>query len=160
MFLDYINPVKIYRELRAIANEAFDYWTYIKVINKLKKDGEFDKVNLRVTEWGKAYYIVNLQPELLIYEKEGFSELQKLEMTKVKESLGPYNEFYLKHMLIDYVKTGFERIRDKDYYGYLVWIDFSYSYLLKENLIRAGVTAAANLLAYAAVLLTIIFKFL
>lgn len=159
MILDYINPVKIYKEVQATLREAFNYWTYIRVVNSLKKSGEFEKVNLRVTELGKAYYVLNLQPELLIYEKEGFTELQKLEMTKVKDSLIQYNEFYINHRLIDYVKTGFDRIRDKDYYGYLVWIDFAYFYLQRENLTRTAVTLFSNLIAYCLIIGALIYKF-
>lgn len=150
--LDYIKPNLIFTKLRDIYRETLDYLVFRKEIKRLEAEGKFREVNLRVTNWGAAYFGLNLPPELLLYQREGSVEFQALELQRVKEALKMYNEFYTNNLLIDFVTTGYERVKTEDFYGYLIWIDFNYVYLKYDNLKQVGKQVLINVLGYTAAL--------
>ena len=51
----------------------------------------------------------------------------------VKESLADYNEPITKLGIIDFVKTGFKRIKTPEVYAYLVWMDFEFKEITVER---------------------------
>jgi hypothetical protein len=120
--MKYLNPIVFIKKLAALTKELFTFRKYLGIIAELEAAGELEKLNLRRTRLGRLYYVKNLQPEVLL----NTDDLRGFEIMQVKESLADYNDPITRLGLIDFVKTGFRRIKTPDVYGYLVWMDFDF----------------------------------
>jgi hypothetical protein len=127
--MKYLNPVVFLKSLFALIKELNLYSKYLNIISELEKNGELDKLNLRRTRFGRLYYVKNLQPEVLL----NTDDLRGFEIMQVKESLAEYNDPITRLGIIDFIKTGFRRIKTNEVYGYLVWMDFDFKQMSLER---------------------------
>jgi len=118
--MKYLNPIFFIKTLANLIRDLIRFNRYVKITADLEKSGKLASLNLRRTSLGKLYYVKNLQPEVLLAAEE----LPNFEILQVRESLAEYNEPIAELGLIDFVKTGFERIKTDDVYAYLIWIEF------------------------------------
>ena len=142
--MKYLNPVVFFTSLISFFKEIFLFARYLKILGDLDKAGDLAKIGLRKTRLGRLYYVKNLQPEVLL----NTDDLQGFEIMQVRESLADYNEPITKLGLIDFVKTGFQRIKTQDVYAYLIWMEFDFK--------QASLERILYIIVYPVVLLSII----
>jgi hypothetical protein len=137
--MKYLNPVYFIKTLVNLIKDLVKFNRYLQITFDLEKSGELAKLKLRRTSMGKLYYVKNLQPEVLLAAEE----LPDFELLQVKESLAEYNEPIVNMGLIDYVKTGLQRIKTADVYAYLIWIEYDSKYIKASNFIYAALYLTA-----------------
>ena len=129
--MKYLNPIVFITKLIALIKELVVFRKYLGILSDLDKNGELEKLNLRKTRLGRLYYVKNLQPEVLL----NTDDLKGFEIMQVKESLADYNDPITRIGLIDFVKTGFRRIKTPEVYAYLVWMEFDFKELTLERIL-------------------------
>lgn len=129
--MKYLNPIVFFSKLISFIKELVLFSKYLGIISDLEKAGELSKLNLRRTRLGRLYYVKNLQPEVLL----NTDDLQGFEIMQVKESLAEYNEPITRLGIIDFVKTGFNRIKTPDVYAYLIWMEFDFKQVSLERIL-------------------------
>jgi hypothetical protein len=129
--MKYFNPIVFITKLIDLIKELFIFRKYLSIISELEKNGELGKINLRRTRLGRLYYVKNLQPEVLL----NTDDLKGFEIMQVKESLAEYNDPMTRLGIIDFLKTGFRRIKTQEVYGYLVWMDFDFKQVNLERIL-------------------------
>jgi hypothetical protein len=127
--MKYVNPIVFIKKLIALVKELFLFRKYLGIISELEAAGELEKLNLRRTRLGRLYYVKNLQPEVLL----NTDDLKGFEIMQVKESLADYNDPITRLGIIDFLKTGFRRIKTPEVYAYLVWMDFEFKEINLER---------------------------
>jgi hypothetical protein len=121
-----LNPINFFSVLKRYVREFRAYLFYVNTIKRLKKSGEFEKRNLRVDFLNRVYFIHNLNPEILMYGEAEEGGIERFEKQFVAESLRAHNDLFIGNELIDIVKTSTTRIKNQDYYAYLVKIGFRF----------------------------------
>ena len=129
--MKYINPIVFITKLISLIKELNIFRRYLGIISELEKNGDLTKLNLRRTRLGRLYYVKNLQPEVLL----NTDDLAGFEIMQVKESLADYNDPITRLGIIDFVKTGFRRIKTPDVYAYLVWMEFDFKQISLERIL-------------------------
>lgn len=129
--MKYLNPIVFVNRLISLIKELLLFRKYLKIVSELDKNNELFKLGLRRTQLGRIYYVKNLQPEVLL----NTDDLQGFELMQVKESLAEYNDPITKLGLIDFVKTGFQRIKTQDVYAYLIWMEFDFKQTSLERIL-------------------------
>jgi hypothetical protein len=129
--MKYLNPIVFFLKISSFIKELVLFSKYLGIISDLEKAGELSKLNLRRTRLGRLYYVKNLQPEVLL----NTDDLQGFEIMQVKESLADYNEPITRLGIIDFVKTGFNRIKTPDVYAYLIWMEFDFKQVSLERIL-------------------------
>lgn len=129
--MKYLNPIVFITKLIALIKELVLFRRYLGILSELDKNGELLKLNLRKTRLGRLYYVKNLQPEVLL----NTDDLRGFEIMQVKESLADYNDPITRLGIIDFVKTGFRRIKTPEVYAYLVWMDFDFKQVSLERVL-------------------------
>jgi hypothetical protein len=129
--MKYLNPIVFINKLISLIKELVLFGKYLSIVSELEKNGELEKLNLRRTRLGRLYYVKNLQPEVLL----NTDDLKGFEIMQVKESLADYNDPITRLGIIDFLKTGFRRIKTPDVYGYLVWMDFDFKQVSLERIL-------------------------
>ena len=125
MFLDYINPKVQWRNLQLCIQDKKYHAKYKEIVDELIIDGKLDKLKLSYDSDRNMYLGFNLNPELLIYED---ASQESVELSMVRDKLKMYTEFLTKEGIIDYAKMSHERVRNPDYYGYILKIEFDFKY--------------------------------
>jgi hypothetical protein len=111
--MKYLNPLVFITKLIALIKELVIFRRYLGILSELDKNGELDKLNLRKTRLGRLYYVKNLQPEVLLNTDDPITRLG----------------------IIDFVKTGFRRIKTPEVYAYLVWMEFDFKQLTLDRIL-------------------------
>ena len=129
--MKYFNPIVFITKLIDLIKEILLFRKYLSIISDLETNGDLDKIGLRRTRLGRLYYVKNLQPEVLL----NTDDLKGFEIMQVKESLADYNDPMTRLGIIDFLKTGFRRIKTNEVYGYLVWMDFDFKQVTLERIL-------------------------
>jgi hypothetical protein len=129
--MKYLNPIVFITKLISLIKELVLFRKYISIVSELEKSGELEKLNLRRNRLGRLYYVKNLQPEVLL----NTDDLKGFEIMQVKESLADYNDPITRLGIIDFLKTGFRRIKTPEVYAYLVWMDFDFKQVSLERIL-------------------------
>lgn len=128
-------PLYFYRFMVSFFKEIINYRFYRKTIDSLHKTGELDQRGLRLDSLKRVYYVKNLQPEALLYGTTENGGVETFEKQFIAESLRDHNEFFIKHQIIELVKSHSKRIKTPDYYAYLVWIGFKFKKIKIFNIL-------------------------
>ena len=119
---EYINPAYIVKSLRNALTELTYYKNYKKIIQELDENGYLQKMKIS-RENDYLLIGVDLNPELLIYEE---NTIESAELRVISEKLKKYTVFLQKEGILDSVKADYERIKNDNYYGYLISISFKF----------------------------------
>ena len=130
MILDYFDPRVQYANLMDCKADMRYHKKYKEVVDELIIDGKLDKMKLSYDADRNMYLGFNLNPELLIYED---ASQESVELSMVKDKLKQYTEFLTKEGIIDYVTMTHDRVRNVDYYGYVLKINFDFKYYTKKK---------------------------
>ena len=129
-----LNPVNIIKRLILIIKELSMFISYVKTLNLIEKDLEDSKiVKLSRFSLGKA---INLKPETLLLANKHESdmtdeekkELNKLELSFITKEISKHNDIFINSGIIELIKTKANRIKNNDYYGYIVEISYNWNH--------------------------------
>lgn len=124
MIINYLDPVKVYRSLSAGLQDLINYSKYKKIIAELSASGKLDEIGLNVDRRGNLYLGINLNPELLLYSE---TSQESVELKLIAEKLKKYTDFLTKEGILDSVKVEYDRIKNEEYYGYILQIKYDFT---------------------------------
>lgn len=118
--LKLINPIVVFGKAVVCFKEVANYRFYRRKIKELNKSGMLKDKGMR-TDWlRRVYFVINLQPETLL----AGSDTEMLERSRVTEAIAERNQIFTKDGLLEIVQADYRRIKDNDYYAYLIWIKY------------------------------------
>lgn len=119
---EYLNPIVIVKSFLNSLTELKYFNKYRKIIEELEYNGSLDKMKI-IREGDYLLIGIDLNPELLIYEE---GTIESAELKLVAERMKKYSAFFEREGILDSIKADPERIKNDDYYGYLINITFNF----------------------------------
>ena len=86
----------------------------------INKTNVLKQAGLRLDLRARAYYVLNIEPELLMMGQDTL----ELEKSRVFESLAKKKELFETHNLTELIEAKTDRIKTSDYYAYLIQIKY------------------------------------
>lgn len=137
-----LNPVNIFKRVISISKELYMFLLYVKALNAIEPELE----ESRIVKASKFSLIkaINLKPETLLLanklesdmDKEDKKELHKLELSFVGREIAKYNDIFINSGIIELIKTKATRVKDSEYYGYIVTISYNWKKAKLYEIIR------------------------
>lgn len=118
--LNLINPVEGVQSIKRLAQDIINYRFYRKQIRSIEAAGFFKPKKMRVDYLCRVYYVVNLEPELQL----ATGDLIDLEKSRVFESVAKLQGIFADRNLVEIVDVSSKRIKNEDYYAYLVTVKY------------------------------------
>ena len=153
MNLNYLSPVFAYRVLRANLDELSKYKTYKKIIFDLNETGKLEKIGFKADKDANLYLGIDLNPELLLYSD---SSQESVELKLISEKMNRYNDFLTKEGILDSITVDYERVKNDDFYGYVLQIGFNFSKYKKNDLIYSVAYLSGILLTLSGIVYSIL----
>jgi hypothetical protein len=116
--LNYLNPVEAFNSAKIIAKDISNYRFYRNKITDLEEKGFLKQWNMRADWIKRVYYVINLEPETLL----ATGDLADLEKSRVFDSVAKFQGKFADLNLTEIVDISTERIKDSEYYAYLIWV--------------------------------------
>jgi hypothetical protein len=133
--LKFINPIFIIKKLFLIIKEIYLFSIYRKSILELERVGILKERGFyRNGIMFGLTYGVNLKAETLLYGGEG-DDLKKFELSFIGKAIAKHNDIFINHNILELIKTRAERVKNLDYYGYIVHLDFAFKQVSTINII-------------------------
>lgn len=132
-----MTPWNIVSRIISITKEIYLFFSYLKTINDITPELE-ERGIFKASKYS-LIKAINLKAETLLLanslekdmNEEEIKELHKLELSFISREISKYNDVFITHGIIELIKTKAERVRNKDYYGYMVEISYNWT---KANL--------------------------
>lgn len=131
MNLNYLSPIFAYKKMRSNLGELSKYRTYKKIIFDLNEMGKLDTIGFKADKDANLYLGIDLNPELLLYSE---TSQESVELKLISEKMNRYNEFLTKEGLLDSITVDYERVKNDEFYGYVLQIGFNFSKYNKRDL--------------------------
>ncbi len=127
-----ISPINIIRRLFKIIQEFYLFLFYIKKVRSLGQELLDNKI--MKYSWFSYVKAINLKAETLSLVNKPYheldedekKELEKLELSFISREISKYNEIFILSGIIELIKTKANRVKDNDFYGYMVEISFNW----------------------------------
>lgn len=132
MILDYIFPNRVYKKLTLNFIELSKFKKFKTIIFELTKNGKLSSVGIKADSKSNMYIGIDLNPELLLYSE---TSQESVELKLISEKMKKYNDFLTKEGILDVIKVDFERIKNNEFYGYVLQISFDFKKYKKIDLI-------------------------
>jgi len=124
--LTYLNPIAQVKEIYFIIKEILLFVSYANTIDNmetsLKKKGIVKATKFTLVKG------INLKAETLMYGGKG-EELERFEISFIGKEMSKYNDMFMEAGILELIKTKANRIKNEDFYGYLVNISFNFKYI-------------------------------
>ena len=117
---DFINPVTFYETMVIIVKNLKNFIFYRTKMASINKTNVLKQAGLRLDLRARAYYVLNIEPELLMMGQD----TPELEKSRVFESLTKKKELFENHNLTELIEAKTDRIKTSDYYAYLIQIKY------------------------------------
>ena len=117
---DFINPFTFYETVVIIIKNLKNFIFYRTKMSAINKTGVLKQTGLRLDRRARAYYVLNIEPELLMMGQDTL----ELEKSRVFESLAKKKELFETHNLTELIEAKTDRIKTSDYYAYLIQIKY------------------------------------
>ena len=117
---DFINPVTFYETMVIIVKNLKNFIFYRTKMSAINKTNVLKKAGLRLDLRARAYYVLNIEPELLMMGQDTL----ELEKSRVFESLAKKKELFENHNLTELIEAKTDRIKTSEYYAYLIQIKY------------------------------------
>ena len=137
-----LNPINIVKRFILIIKECIFFISYMKTLKNMEKELEDSNI-VRLSRYslGKA---INLKPETLLlankHESEMTSdekkELNKLELSFIGREISKHNDIFINNGIIELIKTKANRIKNNDYYGYIVEISYNWNHAKPYEVVK------------------------
>ena len=130
MNLKKLNPVENYRGLKQNLKELALFKKYKSIVLELQKEGKLEKIGFSLDSEGNLYLGIDLNPELLLYSE---TSQESVELKLISEKMNKYTDFLTKEGILDSVKVDYDRIKNEEYYGYVLKISYAFQKYKKEE---------------------------
>lgn len=127
--LNFFRPTEIFETFSDLVKDVSNYVYYRKQISNMAKKGIFARNKMRTDVLKRVYYVVNLEPETLMS-----IDYADLERSRIFESVYTLQNDLMNYNLTEIIEIKSERIKDSEYYAYLVWIKYKRTTTYKEIL--------------------------
>ena len=117
---DFINPFTFYETAVIIIKNLKNFIFYRTKMSAINKSGVLKQTGLRLDRRARAYYVLNIEPELLMMGQDTL----ELEKSRVFESLAKKKELFETHNLTELIEAKTDRIKTSEYYAYLIQIKY------------------------------------
>ena len=117
---DFINPFTFYETVVIIIKNLKNFIFYRTKMSDINKSGVLKQTGLRLDRRARAYYVLNIEPELLMMGQDTL----ELEKSRVFESLAKKKELFETHNLTELIEAKTDRIKTSEYYAYLIQIKY------------------------------------
>ena len=117
---DFINPFTFYETAAIIIKNLKNFIFYRTKMSAINKTGVLKQTSLRLDRRARAYYVLNIEPELLMMGQDTL----ELEKSRVFESLAKKKELFETHNLTELIEAKTDRIKTSEYYAYLIQIKY------------------------------------
>lgn len=134
MRLNKINPVWVIKSLKRNINEYSKYQKYKKIIYELNELGKLSEIGFKVDDDANLYLGINLNPELLLYSE---TSQESVELKMVSDKMLKYNEFLTKEGILDVITVDYDRVKNDEFYGYVLQVKFDFKNFSKKEVIWA-----------------------
>jgi hypothetical protein len=135
--LSYLNPGKAYQSVSSLVKDVRNYLYYKNKVQTMVDQGLLSQLKARTDWFNRIYYVINLEPETLL----ATGDLTDLEKSRVFDSVAKIQGRFADNNLVEIVEITTKRIKNDEYYAYLVVIKYR---IISEltDLIRLGVWIA------------------
>ncbi len=132
MILDYLFPKRVYKKLTLNLSELTKFKKFKKIIFELAENGKLADIGIKADAQANMYIGIDLNPELLLYSE---TSQESVELKLISEKMNKYNDFLTKEGILDVIKVDFERVKNDEFYGYILQIRFDFKKYKKADLI-------------------------
>lgn len=127
-----LSPRNIFSRIFSISKEIYFFFYYIRVLKKIKP--ELDRSRIVQSSWFSLIKAVNLKAETLLLankpesemDEDEKNELHKLELSFISREIAKHNDVFVENGVIELIKSKANRVKNKDYYGYMVEISYNW----------------------------------
>lgn len=126
--LSFLNPAEVFSSAKLLVKDLSNYWFYRGQIKKMNDQKLFDVVKGRIDWLRRVYYVINLEPETLL----ATGDLIDLEKSRVYESVSKIQGRFADHNLVEIVDVTSKRIKDSEFYAYVVLISYDFKSSLRD----------------------------
>lgn len=134
MKLSYLSPTVAYRLLSTCLEELSQLKKYKKIIIELNESGKLAEIGFKVDPNANLYLGIDLNPELLLYSE---TSQESVELKLISEKMNKYNDFLTREGILDSIKVDYERVKNDEFYGYILQIGFAFKKYKRSDLIFA-----------------------
>lgn len=160
-----LNPYNIIKRIFIIFKELRFFYIYSKSVDSIFNElREKEGSSIQKSSRFSMIKGVSLKTETLLYmnkpenelTKEEKEELEKFELSFVSKEISKHNDIFIREGVIELIKTKANRVKNDDYYGYMVEIYFNWNHAKPYNIIRLLVNISfwvilLSLLPYSAI---------
>jgi hypothetical protein len=118
--LNFLNPLSFWENVMTCYRDVSNYVFYRKTINQLAKDGLLREKGMRTDLLKRVYFVINLLPETLL----AGGDVELLERSRVTEAIAERNQIFIKDGILEIIEADYKRIKNEDYYAYLIWVKY------------------------------------
>jgi hypothetical protein len=118
----FLNPFTIIKKTGKIIREISLYFFYREQLGKMGKSDELENYNMYRDVFGGLYTVVNMQPELKMYNNE--KDLEREEKMIVANEMSKALPLFEKYDIYELVRMKTTRINTELKYGYGIVIKF------------------------------------
>ena len=148
----YINPIEMINQIKYSRKILSNQKKYTSILNDLEEEGKIKASGLR-KDGNKLYLGINLNPELLIYDE---NTQESAELKFIAEKMKKHTDFLQKEGILDSAIADYERVKNEDFYGYVVEIRFdAKEYSKKDYIYALSYFPVLTLLASIAIMILI-----
>jgi len=130
--IKYINPIHLYKLFKSAVTDLYKYNTYRDILMTLYSSGELERIGFKNDKQYNLYVGVDLNPELLLYAD---TSQESVELKMVTDKMKRYNDFLLSNGILDSIKVEYDRVKEDDYYGYIIKISYNFTDYTRFNFI-------------------------
>lgn len=128
-----LNIKKNWKYLIHSLNDLYKFKTYKKAIKELFELGKLDELGIKIDPNLDMYIGINLNPELLFYSD---ISQEPAELRLISEKLGKYTDFFAKEGILDYIKLDYDRVKNDEFYGYILKISYNFKTYTRIKFIK------------------------
>jgi len=128
-----LSPLNITRRIVYVIKELYMFFFYVRTMSNIKQELKNNKIVKY--SWFSYVKAVNLKAETLSLmnkpehdlDENEKAELDKLELSFISREISKYNDIFISSGTIELIKTTAIRVKDNDFYGYMVEISFKWN---------------------------------
>lgn len=118
--LEFLHPGIFWKNLKKVTRDIQNRHFYGRKMRELEENGTLKQFGMRLDMRSRAYYVLNLEPETLMMGAESL----ELEKSRVLESINVRKGIFETAELTELIEAKTERIKNAEYYAYLIQIKY------------------------------------
>jgi len=128
-----LSPLNITRRIVYVIKELYMFFFYVRTMSNIKQELKNNKIVKY--SWFSYVKAVNIKAETLSLmnkpehdlDENEKAELDKLELSFISREISKYNDIFISSGTIELIKTTAIRVKDNDFYRYMVEISFKWN---------------------------------